>query len=116
MASRRASAPCRSGTCVRVGPEKRLQNTCREFWSTLLTCVESCGLGGRELLARSKRADYCGGGTPHLQHRPPQEGHAHRKISKLPLLNTRLTPAHPHRPANLRQISAGSKGVPAEGD
>src|SRR2546422_8153662 len=93
MASRRASAPCRSGTCVRFGPEKRLQNTCREFWSTLLTCVESCGLGGRELLARSKRADYCGGRTTHRPHGPEQEGNAHRKISRLHLCNSPLTPA-----------------------
>ncbi len=35
MASRRASAPCRSGIFVRSCPEKRLQNACREFCSTL---------------------------------------------------------------------------------
>src|SRR3989454_8952287 len=104
MASRRASAPCRSGTCVRFGPEKRLQNTCREFWSTLLTCVESCGLGGRELLARSKRADYCGGGTTYLQHRPHQGGNAHRKISPPPLRKPRPARATQLAPPTLLPI------------
>src|SRR2546422_8151447 len=115
MASRRASAPCRSGTCVRFGPEKRLQNTCREFWSTLLTCVESCGLGGRELLARSKRADYCGGRTTYRPHGPEQGGNAHRRISRPPLSPPRPTPANPPRPPTLRHISADTPAAPAGG-
>src|SRR5437867_12040885 len=47
MASRRASAPCRSGIYVRSGPEKRLQNACREFCSTLLKNGQEGELGRR---------------------------------------------------------------------
>src|SRR2546430_15581739 len=97
MASRRASAPCRSDIFARSCPEKRLQNACREFWSTLVMSGsgESCVLDGRKFLARSKCADYCGGGTTDRQHRPEQEGDAHKKISTLHLPNPRPTPADP---------------------
>ncbi len=54
MASRRASAPCRSDIYVRMCPEKRLQNACREFCSALLMSgLESIGCTkGRQRLAR----------------------------------------------------------------
>src|SRR5205807_5609173 len=82
MASRRASAPCRSDIFARSCPEKRLQNACREFWSTLVMSGsgESCVLDGRKFLARSKCADYCGGRTTDRQHGPEQEVDAHRTI------------------------------------
>src|SRR5437867_1143127 len=54
---------------------------------------ESCGLDGREFLARSKCADYCGGRTTNRQHGPEQEVDAHRTISRLHLRNSRLTRA-----------------------
>src|SRR6266496_5601606 len=43
MASRRASAPCRSGICARLCPENRLQNACSEFQISLLTGCEESG-------------------------------------------------------------------------
>src|SRR5437773_7628170 len=98
MASRRASAPCRSDIFARSCPEKRLQNACREFWSTLVMSGsgESCVLDGRKFLARSKCADYCGGRTTDRQHGPEQEVDAHRTISRLHLRSesTRLNSSH----------------------
>src|SRR2546428_6045427 len=74
---------------------------------------KSCGLGGRELLARSKRADYCGGRTSYRQHGPEQEVNAHRRISRLHLRNARLTRANQLGHATLRQFPADPKCVQA---
>src|SRR5438093_3906167 len=74
---------------------------------------ESCGLGGRELLARSKRADYCGGRTTYRQHGPEQEVDAHRRISRLHLRNARLTRANQLGHATLRQFPADPQCVQA---
>src|SRR2546427_9242978 len=100
MASRRASAPCRSDIFARSCPEKRLQNACREFWSTLVMSGsgESCVLDGRKFLARSKCADYCGGGNTQPPHRPRQGGGGRQTEFKTPPSHTPPTSGHPTTP------------------
>src|SRR5439155_14015379 len=74
---------------------------------------ESCGLGGRELLAQSKSADYYGGRTTDRQHGPEQEIDAHGRISRLHFRNARLTGANQLRHPALRQFPADPKCMQA---
>src|SRR2546426_7854887 len=74
---------------------------------------ESCGLDGREFLARSKCADYCGGRTTNRQHGPEQEVDAHRTISRLHLRNSGLTRADQLSHSALRQFPADPKCMQA---
>ena len=75
-----------------------------------------CWLGRDALLARSKRADYCGGRTTDRQHGPQQEVDAHGRISRLHLRNARLTRANQLGHPTLRQFAADPKGMQATGE
>src|SRR5438128_7197686 len=74
---------------------------------------DSCGLDGREFLARRKGADYFGGRTTNRQHGPEQEVDAHRTISRLHFRNARLTGANQLGQSALRQLAADAKRMQA---